>query len=298
MSATIAVAQKNVVADVVSVFKPRIALAIMLSALGGIAVTPGPLPSPGAMAVLAIAVFLAAASAGAFNMWVESDLDRAMTRTAGRPFATGRFTADLAWLTGILVLFAVSVAAAWLAANAWAALYTFLGAFTYGIVYTVWLKRRTWANIVIGGLAGSFAVLAGAAAVNPGLGPEAVILTVVLFLWTPPHFWSLAIAARDDYARSNVPMLPVVAGNAVCAKVILAHTLALSLLGLAPVWWGMGPVYFTGAVIGGALFTWTSIELVRRPDRTRAIRNFLASLVHLLLLLGGAIIERAVGVWA
>jgi heme o synthase len=261
MSATIATAQWNVVADAVSVFKPRIALAIMLSALGGIAVTPGPLPSLGAIAVLAMAVFLAAGSAGAFNMWVESDLDRAMTRTAGRPFAAGRFTAGPAWLASILVLLAAAVAAAWLATNAWAAIYTFLGAFTYGIVYTVWLKRRTWANIVIGGLAGSFAVLAGAAAVNPGLGPEAVILTIVLFLWTPPHFWSLAMAARDDYARSNVPMLPVVAGNAVCAKVILAHTLALVAARPHPRVVGHGADLSRRWPIGGALFTWTSLEL-------------------------------------
>jgi len=285
------------IADIVSVFKPRIAVAIMLSALGGLAVTPGPLPSFAAIVVLALAVFLAAASAGAFNMWIESDLDRGMTRTAGRPFATGRFTAGPLWLASILALLAAAVAAAWFAANAWAALYTFLGAFTYGIVYTVWLKRRSWTNIVVGGLAGSFAVLAGAAAVNPALGAEALILTVVLFLWTPPHFWSLAMAARDDYARSNVPMLPVVAGNAVCARVILAHTATLALLALTPVWWGMGPIYLAGAAIGGALFTWTSLALVRHPDRAHAIRNFLASLVQLLLLLGGAIIERAVGVW-
>ncbi len=281
--------------DAIMVFKPRIAVAIMLSAIGGIAVSPGPAPAFWQLALLSIAVFLAAGAAGAFNQWIETDLDARMKRTANRPFVTGQFTAGPAWLAIIVGFLAGSVALAGLATNWWAALYTFLGAFTYGVVYTMWLKRRSWTNIVIGGMAGSFAVLAGAAAINPAIGIEALILTVVLFLWTPPHFWSLAMVSSDDYQRAGVPMLPVVAGNRVCAWVVLAHTVVLSVLALVPAFYGMGPIYLAGALIGGAMFTWTSVNLVRFPQRHAALRNFFASLIQLTLLLGGAVADRMVG---
>ncbi len=281
--------------DVVMVFKPRIAVEIMLSAVGGMAVVDGTSPGLLQLGLLAIAVFLAARSAGAFNQWVEADLDARMKRTANRPFVTGQFTAGPAWLLAIVGLLVAAVVLAGLATNWWAALYTFLGAFTYGVVYTMWLKRRSWINIVVGGLAGSFAVLAGAAAINPSIGMEGLLLTLVLFLWTPPHFWSLAMVSSDDYARAEVPMLPVVAGKQLCAWVILGHTLVLSVIALIPAWYGMGPLYLAGAVIGGALFTWTSIGLVYRPDRTRALKNFLASLLQLCLLLGGAVADRVFG---
>ncbi len=284
------------VRDAIMVFKPRIALAIMLSAIGGIAVADG-VASPGfiKLSLLAIAVFLAAGSAGAFNQWIERDLDARMRRTANRPFVTGQFTAGPGWLAAIVGLLVVAVLLAGVATNWWAALYTFLGAFTYGVVYTMWLKRRSWTNIVIGGLAGSFAVLAGAAAVDPVIGTEALLLTLVLFLWTPPHFWSLAMVSSDDYQRAGVPMLPVVFGQQLCAWVILAHTIALSLIALIPAWYGMGTIYLVGALSGGTLFTWTSIALVLRPDRVRALKNFFASLLQLCLLLGGAMVDRAIG---
>ncbi|WP_428672030.1 heme o synthase [Roseibium sp.] len=283
------------VKDVLSIFKMRIGVAIMMSAIGGVAITPGPMPDAWKIVVLAGAVFLASASAGAFNQWAEADLDRTMKRTANRPFASGRLHAGLAWLTAILGLLALAVAAAYWSANGWAAFHTFAGAFVYGIVYTIWLKRRSWTNIVVGGLAGSFAVLAGAAAVGSAWQPEPLILAIVLFLWTPPHFWSLAIAARDDYAVAKVPMLPVVSGPAVTAKVIFAHTALLVGLSILPVFWSMGPVYLAGAAIGGGIFIWTSIRLVRAPDRKNAIRNFLASLLQLTLLLAAAVADRMIG---
>jgi protoheme IX farnesyltransferase len=211
------------------------------------------------------------------------------------PKATGQFQNDAVWLTVIVGLLAAAVALAGLSTNWWAALYTFLGAFTYGVVYTIWLKQRTWTNIIVGGLAGSFAVLAGAAAVNPQIGTTALILTVVLFLWTPPHFWSLAMLARDDYAAAGVPMLPVIAGDRVCAWAILGHTLALSILALAPSFYGMGMWYITCAAFGGAWFTWTSIRLVVSPTRSNALRNFFGSLIQLCLLVVGAFLERLIG---
>jgi heme o synthase len=273
------------------VFKLRIGLAIMLCTLAGIAVTPGPPVEGWQMAALALAVLLSSASAGAFNQYVERDLDARMKRTRLRPFVTGLFHPGPAWLAAIGLILVVSVLVAALATNWIAAVHVFLGAFVYGVVYTVWLKRRSWTNIVVGGLAGSFAVLAGAAAVDPGLAPAPLILALVLLLWTPPHFWSLATALHKDYAAAGVPMLPVVVGDQAAAWVILGHTVALSLLALAPFWLGMGWVYLAGALAGGAYFTWRSVQLVRRPGPATAMRNFAASLAQLGLLLGAAILD-------
>jgi protoheme IX farnesyltransferase len=282
---------KETLALVYSVFKIRIGTAIMLTALAGAAVAPGPVPEAWKIAVLALAVLLSSASAGAFNQFMERDLDVRMKRTRNRPFVTGRFAANGYWMTGIVLLLVFAVAAAALATNAIAAIYVFLGAFFYGVVYTVWLKRRTWLNIVIGGLAGSFAVLAGAAAVDPGLAPAPVILAVVLFLWTPPHFWSLAFKYRDDYAAAGVPMLPVVVHDATAARIILAHTLALVSLSLLPFLYGLGWIYLLGAMTGGGWFAWTSVCLARNPSPAAAMRNFHASLMQLTVLLGAAILD-------
>lgn len=278
--------------EVIGLLKPRIAVSIMLSAMAGVAIAPGAVPEMWRVMLLAVAVFLAAGSAGAFNQWAEWDLDARMARTASRPFASGRLTPGMGWLAAILALLGFAVALAAWAINGWAAFYTFMGAFTYAVVYTVWLKRRTWLNIVIGGLAGSFAVLAGAAAVDPAMGVEPVLLAIVLFLWTPPHFWSLAMAVNDDYARNEVPMLPAIMGNKVCAKVIFAHAAALSLIALVPALFSMGWIYLICALVGGVAFTMTSAALVLEPTRRRAIKNFLTSLSQLTLLLSGAIADR------
>jgi protoheme IX farnesyltransferase len=282
---------KETMALVYSVFKLRIGFAIMFTALAGMAVAPGQAPGAVQVALLALAVLLSSASAGAFNMYMERDLDARMNRTRNRPFVTGRFSANGYWLAGIVLMLVVAIAAATLATNAVAAFYVFMGAFVYGVVYTVWLKRRTWLNIVIGGLAGSFAILAGAAAVDPGLAPEPVILALVLFLWTPPHFWSLAFKYREEYAAAGVPMLPVVVRDATAAWIILGHTVLLVALSLLPVMYGMGWIYLTGALLGGTRFLWTSIGLVRDPSPGAAMVNFHASLVQLCLLLTGAILD-------
>ena len=282
---------KETLALAYSVFKLRIGIAIMLTALAGVAITPGTAPGAWQVVVLALAVLLSSASAGAFNMFMERDIDARMNRTRGRPFVTGQFTANGYWLAGIGLLLVTSIAAAALATNAIAAFYVFLGAFVYGVVYTVWLKRRTWLNIVIGGLAGSFAVLAGAAAVDPGLAPAPVILAVVLFLWTPPHFWSLAFKYRDDYAKVGVPMLPVVVNEQTAAYIILGHTVLLAGLSLLPVMYGLGWIYLLGAATGGAWFVWTSIGLARKPSPEAAMTNFHASLLQLSLLLIATILD-------
>jgi protoheme IX farnesyltransferase len=159
-------------------------------------------------------------------------------------------------------------------------------------VYTVWLKRRTWLNIVIGGLAGSFAVLAGAAAVTPDrLDGAPLWLAIVLFLWTPPHFWSLAIACRKDYEAARVPMLPAVVGDARAARAILLGTVLLVVASIVPASYGLSWLYLSGAIGGGTYFLLKSAALVREPCRRTAIANFHASLVQLTLLLTAAIAD-------
>ena len=278
---------------VLGLFKLRIGVVIAVTALAGIAIQPG--ASLGPLQVLAVflAVLLASASAGAFNQYVESDLDARMKRTRKRAFVTGALPRSRLWLWVIGGLVAGSTAAAWWALNPWAALYTFLGAFVYAVVYTVWLKRRTWLNIVVGGLAGSFAVLAGAAAVDPAIGAVPLILALVLFLWTPPHFWSLAIAYREDYAAAKVPMLPVVVGDARAARAIFASAALLVAASLVPAAFGLGWIYLACAAAGGCYFVLRCRALVRRQGRDTARAAFLASLAQLGAVLAGAMLDVA-----
>ncbi len=273
------------------VFKLRIGASITLCAVAGMATTPGASLPFWKTAVLVLAVFLSSAAAGAFNQYAERDLDAKMPRTRNRPFAAGVFRAGWPWLTTIGSIAAVAVGSAAWALNGHVAMYVFLGAFVYGVVYTLWLKQRSVLNIVIGGLAGSFAVLAGAAAITPDLAPASIIFAVVLFLWTPPHFWSLATAYHHDYAVAGVPMLPVVVGDAAAARIILVHTIALVLVSLLPLAFGMGYIYLAGALAGGGLFIWRSVALARDPGVETAMANFHASLVQLGLLLTAAIVD-------
>lgn len=276
---------------VLGVFKLRIGVMIMITALAGLAVTPGPSLSAAQYLVLALSVLLSSASAGAFNQYYEHENDRRMARTRNRAFATGALRPTPAWLGVIAALLAGSVVATWTVVNGVSALFVFLGAFFYAVVYTVWLKRRSWLNIVIGGLAGSFAVLAGAAAVDPSIGALGLLLALVLFLWTPPHFWSLAIANQKDYAQAGVPMLPVVVGAERAARVVFYSTLALVAASLLPAWFGAGPIYLAGAGVGGAYFLLKAWHLARQPSRATALASFFGSLVQLGLLLLAAGID-------
>ena len=273
------------------VFKLRIGVVITFTALAGLSVSAGPSLSLLQLITLTLAVLISSASAGAFNQYYEHDLDPLMSRTRKRPFATGEIKHGPVWLLVIGALMTLSVGAAWLALNAWAALFVFLGAFFYAIVYTVWLKRRTWLNIVFGGLAGSWAVLAGATAADPHLGAVPLALAFVLFLWTPPHFWSLAIAYRDDYAAAGVPMLPVVVGDKRAAQIIFVSTLALVAASLLPLAFGLGAIYFAGAAAGGYLFVQKAWRLVQNTNRGTAMTCFHASLAQLTLVLTAAIID-------
>jgi heme o synthase len=277
--------------NVLGLFKLRIGFMIMITALVGSAVAPGAALGWQKLVVLALAVLVASASAGAFNQYYERDTDHLMARTRGRAFVTGSLPVTPAWLLLMAVMLAGSVAAAGWVLNPVSALFVFLGAFFYAIVYTVWLKRRSWLNIVIGGLAGSFAVLAGGAAVDPAIGPLPLLLAVVLFLWTPPHFWSLAIANQAEYAAAGVPMLPVVVGIPRAARIVFWSAVALGLTSLLPVFFGAGIVYCVGALAGGGYFVHKTWQLVQAPSRKTAMGSFFASLIQLSLLLAAASLD-------
>ncbi|MBT8444076.1 MAG: heme o synthase [Gammaproteobacteria bacterium] len=272
--------------------KVRLGFLIMACALAGVAVSPGATLTPLQIFLLGMATLVASSVAGAFNQLYERDLDARMKRTRKRAFVTGKLNANTYWLAALAGLLIAAVVVAAVATNVEAAAYIFLGAFTYGVVYTVWLKTRTWMNIVIGGLAGSFAVMAGAAATGATLAPAPMILAVVLFLWTPPHFWALAYACRKDYEKSGVPMLPVLVDERTATWTILGHVLVLVALSILPVFYGMGWIYFVGALAGGVFFVWASLRLFLQPSVSRAWRTFAASIVQLGLLLTAAILDN------
>ncbi len=272
--------------------KVRLGFLIMACALAGVAVSPGAELAPLQVFLLGLSVLVASSVSGAFNQLYERDIDSRMKRTRKRAFVTGRLNANAYWLVALALLLLVSLVVAAYATNVVAAGYIFLGAFTYGIVYTVWLKTRTWLNIVVGGLAGSFAVMAGAAAAGATLAPAPLILAIVLFLWTPPHFWALAFACKEDYAAAGVPMLPVIVSESLSTGTILAHTVVLVLLSLAPVFYGMGWIYFASALSGGLVFIWASTKLFLAPSVSQAWKTFAASIVQLGLLLTGAILDN------
>ena len=274
--------------------KLRIGFEITLTAVAGAAITPGLGLAPWRLLALGTAVLLASSAAGAFNQYAERDIDAQMRRTRHRPFVTGALTADRRWLLIIGVMLAVGGILAFAATNVAATVFTIAGAFTYGVVYTLWLKRLTWLNIVVGGFAGTFAVLAGAAAVDPSLAAEPALLALALFFWTPPHFWSLALYNVEDYERTRVPMLPALISPRQSAAIIVLHVIAVIVCSLLPAVFGAGLIYLSCAALGGAYFLYFSFRLWLAPTRARAWSSFKASLVQLTLLLVGAIADGVV----
>lgn len=288
-SGSIAISQMT--RNVLGLFKLRIGFMIMITALVGLVVTPGPSVGLEKLIIMALTVLISSASAGAFNQYYERNTDHLMARTRGRAFVTGSLRSSPAWLVLMAAMLITSVAIAAWYVNVVSAVFVFLGAFFYAVVYTVWLKRRSWMNIVIGGLAGSFAVLAGAAAVDPSLGPLPLLMAAVLFLWTPPHFWSLAIANQAEYAAAGVPMLPVVVGTQRAAQVVFWSTVALAVTALLPIWFGAGVIYLFGAAVGGGFFVYKAWLLARAPSRSTAMGSFFASLIQLSLLLVASTVD-------
>ncbi len=271
----------------------------MAAVLGYVATAPAGLALP-SLAILFAVTVMAAGGAGALNHFLDRDLDARMPRTARRPLPSGRIRHP--WhvvALGLgLVMLAVSLALWQL--NRLVALHVFLGAFTYVVVYTIWLKRRSWLNVVIGGLAGSFAVLAGGALARPELCLPPVIFAAVLFFWSPSHFWSLAIAYKTEYAGARIPMLPAVKGEARTARTILLNTGGLLASSVLPFALGMlGSVYLVlGVVLGGGFLLARNVQLARRPgDRRLALANFHASNLFLLLLFLGVVLDVVARRW-
>ncbi len=274
--------------------KPRIGFLIAVTAMAGYAAVAKNVDAI-QLAVLFVAALLGSFGSAVFNQYWDRDLDRLMPRTAKRPLAAGMMAepTNAIWLAGILVL--ASCVIALLAFNWLVATHLALGAFVYGIVYTIWLKRYHWTNIIIGGAAGSFAILAGAAAVDPSLWLLPWLMAIILFLWTPSHFWSLAILIKDDYVKAGVPMLPVVKGDAVCARWIFGNTIALVISAFLP--WALGElgaVYGVLALAFGARFLWLNWLLVKDPSLVLAKRNFLFSMQYLAGVFLAIVIDRHV----
>jgi heme o synthase len=284
------------VGDYIALMKPRVMSLVVFTALVGLAVAPGSLhPVAAFTALLCIAV--GAGAAGALNMWYDADVDALMTRTARRPVPMGRVRPGEALAFGLtLGSFAVvtlGLLVSWVAS----ALLAFT-IFFYVVIYTIWLKRSTPQNIVIGGAAGAFPPMIGWAAVTGSLSFEPFLLFLIIFFWTPPHFWALALYRTEDYARARIPMLPVVSGDASTRRQIMVYTLILVPLGVAPWAFGYtGALYGVTAIVTGAIMVVLGWQVFResRPAE-RASRNLFAfSILYLFLLFAVLLVERGWG---
>jgi protoheme IX farnesyltransferase len=284
------------VGDYIALMKPRVMSLVVFTALVGLAVAPGSLhPVTGFTALLCIAV--GAGAAGALNMWYDADVDAVMTRTARRPVPMGRVRPGEALAFG-LTLGSFAVVVLGLLVNWVAAALLAFTIFFYVVVYTVWLKRSTPQNIVIGGAAGAFPPMIGWAATTGSLSLEPVLLFLIIFFWTPPHFWALALYRTNDYARAGIPMLPVVAGDRSTRRQILLYTLILVPLGVAPWLFGYtGALYGVTAIGAGAIMIALGWQVLReRPPAESASRKLFAfSILYLFLLFAVLLVERGWG---
>jgi protoheme IX farnesyltransferase len=274
------------VAGYLALTKPRIIELLLVTTVPTMVVAEKGLPSLWLITATVLGGTLAAGGANAINMYIDRDIDRLMQRTRNRPLVTGVMSPAAA-LTFALALEVIAFAWLWTFVNLLSAVLAVSACLFYVFVYSLWLKRTSRSNIVIGGAAGAVPVLIGWSAVTGSLGWAPVLLFGVIFVWTPPHFWALAIRYRDDYAAADVPMLPVVASLHTVGVRILAYTLVLWGLSLAfsPVA-GMGALYLAVALALGALFTWLAVGVVRDPDPARAMRLFGYSITYLTVLFG------------
>jgi protoheme IX farnesyltransferase len=262
------------VEDYIALLKPRVMSLVVFTALVGMLAAPHAL-NPALAVIALVAIAVGAGAAGALNMWYDADIDRLMTRTAGRPVPAGRIGSEEALAFGI-VLAAFSVGVLGLAANWLAAGLLAFTIFFYAVIYTMWLKRWTAQNIVIGGAAGALPPVIGWAAMSGGVALEPLILFLIIFIWTPPHFWALALFARGDYQRAGVPMMPNVAGDASTRLQILVYAVLLAPVGALPWLLGQaGPLYGAVSLLLGAEFVRRSVVLWRRgeTDNYRAAKG-------------------------
>ncbi len=284
------------VSDYVALMKPRVMSLVVFTALVGLAVAPGSVhPMTAFTALLCIAV--GAGAAGALNMWYDADIDALMTRTARRPVPMGRVKPGEALAFGV-TLAGFSVVTLGLLVNPLAAALLAFTIFFYAAIYTAWLKRLTPQNIVIGGAAGAFPPLIGWAAVTGSLSLEPIVLFLIIFFWTPPHFWALALYRADDYARAGIPMLPVVAGDFTARRQVLRYTLILAPLGFAPYAVGFaGPLYGLTAAAAGLIMVSLAWQVFceRRPAERASKQLFAFSILYLFVLFAVLLVERGWG---
>ncbi len=278
----------------VALTKPRIIELLLVTTVPTMIVAERGLPSLWLVAATVVGGTAAAGGANAMNMVADRDIDKVMKRTRHRPLATGAVTPRAA-LTFAIALEVAAFALLWATVNLLSAVLAVAACLFYVFVYTLWLKRTSTSNIVIGGAAGAVPVLIGWSAVTGTLDWAPVVLFAVIFYWTPPHFWALAIRYRDDYERADVPMLPVVASLRATAVRILLYTLLLWGLTVlfAPVA-GMGHIYVAAALVLGGIFTWYAVRLLREATPGAAMRVFTWSISYITLLFGAMALDQLV----
>jgi protoheme IX farnesyltransferase len=290
-------ARPSLAADLVTLTKPRIISLLLLTTVAPMFITPAGLPSFAQLLWVCIGGYLMAGGANTINMWFDRDIDDKMGRTRQRPIPSGRIS-PAAGLTFGVTLAAVAFAVFWLRVNPLSAWLALGGLLCYVFVYTIWLKRSSPQNIVIGGAAGAFPPLVGWAAMTGTLDLAAIYLFAIIFYWTPPHFWALALVKRADYARAGIPMLPVVRGEQRTKVEMLIYTLMLLPLTILPAFFGaLGPFYGVAAALLGSRLLWYCIQLLRERTTTvtspTAWRMYRYSLLYLALLFVAMGVDRA-----
>jgi protoheme IX farnesyltransferase len=282
--------------DYYELLKPRVMQLVVFTAIAGLMLAPGSLhPVLSVIAILCIAI--GAGASGALNMWYDADIDAAMSRTARRPIPGGRVSGDEALAFGLILSFfsvmVLGLVINWLSAGLLA-----FTIFFYAVIYSMWLKRATPQNIVIGGAAGAIPPVIGWVAVTGSISLESLVLFAIIFMWTPPHFWALALFKAGDYERVQVPMLPNVAGNRATQNQILAYSILLAPIGFAPFLMGFGG--FAYGVVSGSLglafiyYAWKCWRMDSNDERmVPAKKLFGFSILYLFALFGTLIIEAA-----
>lgn len=280
--------------DYFALLKPRVMSLVVFTALVGLMLAPGDIhPMIAVIAIVCIAV--GAGASGALNMWYDADIDAIMTRTAKRPIPSGVIAPGAALTFGLMLsimsVMLLGVLVNWLAASLLA-----FTIFFYAVIYSHWLKRSTPHNIVIGGAAGAFPPMIGWAAVTNSIGVESIILFAIIFIWTPPHFWALALFKSSDYAKANIPMMPIVAGNRSTQNQILGYSILLAPVGALPWIYGFaGNLYAFVSVILGAVFLYLSVMVWKmNSDSTEmkpAKRLFAFSIFYLFTLFATLLVE-------
>ncbi|GBU17559.1 MULTISPECIES: heme o synthase [Methylobacterium] len=288
------------VPDYFALLKPRVMALVIFTALVGMVVSHGHVqPIVGFISLLMIAI--GAGASGCLNMWWDADIDAVMTRTAKRPIPDGRIRPDEALAFGLVLsvgsVLVLGLAANWLAAGLLAFTIVF-----YAVIYSMWLKRTTAQNIVIGGAAGALPPVIGQAVVTGSVGIESLVLFAIIFIWTPPHFWALALVKAGEYARAGIPMMPNTAGPESTRRQIVAYTLLLAPLGLAPVALGFGGlIYAVVALLGGLAMVAFSIQVLRHregeAEKRAAMGMFGFSILYLFALFSALLAEQSFGLF-